>query len=215
MNFVSELKVGSFLIYAKGHSQASQTARQFIRYDVKQAREGRIEYVAQRLREFLPGSPLELMLAAPGLLVPVPGHTPRLSGALWVAERICKALLSEGIGSEAEALIERVTAVPRSSATSSALNRPDPKLHASTLRVTPRLVAPTRITVVDDVVTRGSTLIACASLLRAQFPSADIQAFVAARVEERDLEDGKQMASPKVEVIRYDDESGRLVRTHE
>lgn len=213
MKFVSELRVGSFLIYPKGQSAASQVARQFIRYDVKQAREGRIEYVAKRLRELLPGSVLEGILSASGLLVPVPGHTPRLAGALWVAERISKALIAEGIGSETEVLVERVTAVPRSSTLTSAANRPDPKLHASTLRVAPRLVAPSRITLVDDVVTRGSTLIACASLLQGQFPGAEIQAFAIARVEERELQDANEMASPRVEGIRYDETTGWLVRS--
>lgn len=87
MKFISELTVGSFLIYAKGRSHASAAARQFIRYDLRQAREGRIELVMKRLREVLPESAFEPRLSDPGPLVPVPGHTPRYSGALWVPER--------------------------------------------------------------------------------------------------------------------------------
>jgi len=55
---------------------------------------------------------------------------------------------------------------------------------------------------VDDVVTRGSTLIACASLLDEALPAADISAFAAVRTMS-DLEDVPTMREPCVGMIHY------------
>jgi phosphoribosylpyrophosphate synthetase len=59
---------------------------------------------------------------------------------------------------------------------------------------------------VDDVVTRGSTLIAAASLLLAQNPRLDITAFALARVEQEHLGTAKDMLAPAVEFISCDAE---------
>jgi adenine/guanine phosphoribosyltransferase-like PRPP-binding protein len=49
------------------------------------------------------------------------------------------------------------------------------------MRVMKPLGAPERITIVDDVVTKGATLLAAASLLADVFPDAEILAFALVR----------------------------------
>lgn len=203
MSFVSELPVGSLLICPKGPSPESVRARTFIRYDVKQARTGRIEFCARRLREVLPGSVLEGLLEGGNVLVPVPGHARRVEGGLWVAERICHALVGEGLGSRVEVLVERIESTIQSSKVRSASERPSPRIHYQTMRVRPVLEKPERILLVDDVVTRGSTLIGSATRLQEMLPGVEIAGFALARVEETDLEKTADMLSPKMETARY------------
>jgi predicted amidophosphoribosyltransferase len=71
----------------------------------------------------------------------------------------------------------RQVAVPKS-ATAAAGQRPGPDKHYNSLAVAPNvnlLVA--SITIVDDVITRGATLIACYARLREIYPQTPIQCF--------------------------------------
>src|SRR6185436_16939767 len=61
--------------------------------------------------------------------------------------------------------------------------RPKIQDHLSSMRVTAEstIFPPRRIVVIDDVITKGATLIAAVSLLKEKFPSADIKAFALVR----------------------------------
>lgn len=63
--------------------------------------------------------------------------------------------------------------------------RPSPKDHIETLAVAvmPQILRPARITVLDDVITRGATLLACIILLREEFPVAEVRGFAVARTK--------------------------------
>jgi adenine/guanine phosphoribosyltransferase-like PRPP-binding protein len=71
------------------------------------------------------------------------------------------------------------------------------------MRVTSVLERPRKITLVDDVVTKGATLLAAASLLAQAFPEAEIQAFALIRT---------MGLVPEVERI-VDPVVGRIFRT--
>ena len=62
-----------------------------------------------------------------------------------------------------------------------------------------------RITVVDDVLTRGATTIAVASRLADRYPNADIRVFALMRTER--INDLTGVAKPPVGVLKYDAES--------
>ena len=217
----SELIVGSALIYpSRGVSPASQEAKSFIRYGIKQAAEDKDERAVRRVLEYLKqqSGPVEELLRDAGILVPAPRRTPRLKDSLWPAERIALEMYKGGIGQQISPLLNRQKAVPPSSGIRDSAQRPDPDLHYASLEIILqgeiyRSREIQKITIVDDVVTRGSTLIGCAARLRNAFPHTDVQAFALARTEtEVDLATTQEMLDPLRERISYDPKFHNILR---
>lgn len=148
---------------------------------------GAIAYAARRLREIDPPELTDL-LAPDVLLVPTPGSAPlppRQRNFLWVPRRICQELRGVGFGSGIEQLLVRETAVEKS-ATAGQENRkrPSPEEHYDSFAVAPRMGGPPeRITLVDDFITKGATLLAGAARLAEAFPDAEIRAFALVRTQ--------------------------------
>lgn len=69
-----------------------------------------------------------------------------------------------------------------------------------------------RVLLVDDVVTRGSTLVAAASMLLEQDPEIDVVPFSLARVEQDHLHAISDMLAPAVETINCDQDGGSPFR---
>ncbi|HEX4243872.1 MAG TPA: hypothetical protein VHZ53_20825 [Steroidobacteraceae bacterium] len=114
-----------------------------------------------------------------GILVPVPGSTQR-TGPRWLAERIAEALIEEGLGDAAWSVLRRASAV-RKSATAIWGTRPSVRAHYGSFVVTRSGERPQRVILIDDVVTRGRTLLAAAARIREAFPRAEIRAFALMR----------------------------------
>lgn len=114
------------------------------------------------------------------VLIPVPGCGPSLGGGLWTAEHLSFALVNAGLGGVAWSGLRRVRAVPKS-ASAAPGDRPTVSLHYESFVVERPPVSPDRIVLIDDVVTKGRTLLAAASRVREAFPSAQIQTFALVR----------------------------------
>lgn len=122
---------------------------------------------------------LEAFLAPDVTFVPCPKSAPfppKLKPALWVPRRICDALLAQGYGARVLPCLSRTEAVPKS-AFARPGDRPSPHRHFETMKVESSLDDPGDITLVDDVVTKGSTLLAAASLIAKAFPRAQLRTF--------------------------------------
>jgi predicted amidophosphoribosyltransferase len=117
-------------------------------------------------------------------LVPVPGSAALATSRLWAAERLAFALHQMGLGREVRTCLRRVSSVRRS-ASSAAGQRPHVYEHYASFVVDVPACArdglPERILLVDDVITKGRTLLAAAARLREAFPSTHIQAFALVR----------------------------------
>lgn len=126
--------------------------------------------------------PLQPFLNAAVTLVPVPRSAPLAEGALWPSRVIAQVLVDHGYGGEVAPLIERISAV-RKSSSSPAAERPLISEHRDSLVVRRDLISPEQITLVDDVLTMGRTTFACASLLQESFPDAEIRVFAMMRTQ--------------------------------
>jgi predicted amidophosphoribosyltransferase len=119
------------------------------------------------------------------VLVPVPGSAPVQDGH-WVGERLAWCLREIGLAAEVWPVLHRRRAV-RKSAFAPAGERPSVLEHFASFAIerVPGERAlrerPLRLTLVDDVITRGRTLLAAAGRLREAFPGAEIRAFALLR----------------------------------
>lgn len=119
------------------------------------------------------------LLGGDGVLVPVPGSTVGQS-AHWPASQLALALREIGLGRQVWKGLRRQSAVTRS-ATAHASERPTVREHYESFVVERPLPAVHKILLVDDVITKGRTLLAAALRMQEQFPHADIRAFALIR----------------------------------
>ena len=84
------------------------------------------------------------------------------------------------LGREVVSCLERWKAVPKSACARPG-ERPEPEIHFESMRVVSTVFRPQRITVVDDFVTKGATLLAAVSRVQAAFPDSSVRGFALVR----------------------------------
>lgn len=139
-----------------------------------------LKYALRVRQQAKESAPLADFFGAADVLVPVPGSSPHTTGDLWTAEHLALALANEGLGRIAWSGLRRVRAV-RKSATAAPGNRPTVGVHYESFAIERPPVPLERVVLVDDVITRGRTLLAAASRVHEAFPQAHIRAFALVR----------------------------------
>jgi hypothetical protein len=183
---LSEVRFGSFLVYApRGTSEVSRRAQQFVRA-LKEERpigvrpQSPSDYAARRLADELSASPLRGLFLGDPLLVPVPRSSRSVEGGIWPAFNIAAALVRHGIGAALLPCLTRVNAVPKS-AFAAAGTRPKPGEHFESIECRSMVTDRPPLCLIDDVITKGATLLGAASRLQQTFPQANISAFALVR----------------------------------
>ena len=138
------------------------------------------KYAWRVCQEAIKSPPLAGFFGPTDLLVPVPGSVPHRSGNSWTAQHLAVALVAEGLGGAAWTGLHRVRAV-RKSATAAPGTRPTVSLHYDSFYVERPKEPPGGIVLIDDVVTKGRTLLAAASRVQEAFPASQIRAFALLR----------------------------------
>lgn len=114
------------------------------------------------------------------LLVPVPGSIPNTCGSNWVAADLADAMVHAGVATMTWRGLHRICPV-RKSATAAPGARPTVALHYESFLVDRPRIAAQSVVLIDDVVTKGRTLLAAATRLQEAFPEAHIRAFALLR----------------------------------
>jgi len=161
----------------------SVSARRSRRYCARlKARDtGFLAHCARRVhRDVTAGGVLADFFGAAPALVPVPSSMRTLPGSLTAAGALAEALLSEGLGSTVWPGLARRHTVMRSSRATPGC-RTSAQEQFRSLAVEPVSGGLADILLVDDIVSRGRTLIVAALRLREAFPSARIAGFALMR----------------------------------
>lgn len=175
-SLLSEVRFGAFLVYSpRGSSEESRRSR-VVRDSIKHDWPPGIAHAVERLAEEFGNTPLAEVLGPEVSLVPAPKSAPLVEGALWPARRIADELVRRGLGKEVIPCVRRITPVKKS-AYAGPGERPTAKAHFESMETENPLARPSRVAVVDDVLTKGATLLAAASHVAGLFPEAEVRVF--------------------------------------
>lgn len=187
---VSRLEFGSFLAYlppadprfndttfAK-EAKLANDAKYIIKNDsfVSQPPILMSRFISNRIKKRMGILPFSHFFDKNPVLIPIPNSSFMKPNTLWVPQRLANALYENGLGRGIEDVLKRKIALPKA-ATSPAKDRPKAWQHYQSLEIQKTLSEPKEILLIDDVVTRGATLLGATNKLSDTFPGVRIKAF--------------------------------------
>jgi phosphoribosylpyrophosphate synthetase len=138
------------------------------------------QWIAQTIQRNMTTLPFASFFQPNTIIIPTPRSCLMQPDTLWVPQRIATALVRVGLGRQVVPYLVRIKPL-RKAALSAPKDRPKAAEHYETMRVQGRLSKPDEIVLVDDIVTRGATLLGAANRLADVFPQTPIHAFAAMR----------------------------------
>jgi hypothetical protein len=169
------------------------------------------EWTARTMQERGSSLPFLSIFQPSSILVPLPRSSLLRPDSLWVPDRIAQALVRRGIGARVARYLIRTTAVPKS-AFSPPDQRPSPEMHYNSMTVEGSLESANDLVLVDDIITRGHTILGAANRLLDAFPASRITAFAAMRAISNPLE-FRRIYDPCIGTITYRQDHDDAIRT--
>lgn len=206
---LSEVRFASFADYSSRGTTAPSDSSRKLCGALKAGNSNVLTSLVTRLGEPA-AEPIRPFLADDRVLVPVPGSGRTQAGNLWVPLLVCEALRGAGFGREVQKLVTRERAVPKS-AFAAPGERPTVQTHYDSFAVHTDLYVPQKITLVDDVLTKGSTTMGAYRRLRDAFPQSDIAVFAVFRTCNLQAEIASVVA-PRVGQLRYQHQTDQVTR---
>jgi len=216
-----ELEFASLFAYSpRGESDAARRSK-LLCYELKrggfthprnrdpQAEQPVARWIAERLLERRQKPPFGGFFGADVTLVPMPTHAKRQDDSLWVPMNLCEEFCRAGLAGAISPCIVRTTAVPKA-ARSDSDKRPTVQQHLDSMSLDRTIEVFDDVLLVDDVVTRGATLMAASIRVLEAFPRARVRAFAVVRTISDD-EDLRSIDDPRLGIIKLY-ESGRTHR---
>lgn len=135
--------------------------------------------------------------------IPIPGSSIPTKNSIWVPELISEGLERYGLVGGVSACLQRSTPVQKSSSANPG-GRPSPWEHSQTMAFTPslKISSAKRILLVDDVLTKGSTLCGAVMCLRNHGIKAEIRG--AAMIRTLGLNNFRRFRDPVVGTVTFD-----------
>jgi len=178
---IATLEFASCYVYSPaGEGELCERSR-LLRELLKEGNSRFLKNYAEGVQRQMAESPqLAGFLSPADVLVPVPGSMPKNDQRGYVASRLAEALLQQGLGLGTWNGLKRIRRVQKSSTAASSA-RPSVALHYESFSIEASACAPGSLVLVDDVITKGRTLLAAAMRLHEAFPTANIRAFALLR----------------------------------
>ena len=205
---LSSVEFASFLAYSvRGAEPAQHESQRWMRYlknesIVPGTQESASSFFVRRLAERRDETPFVTWISPHAVLVPAPSSRLLKPGRLWVPLKLANAMVNSGLGRRVETWLERTEAIPKA-AWSKAEDRPSVRRQYDTLRMKLPVMPSDEVVVVDDVVTRGATLLAAVSRVREALPGARVVGFAMLRALSEPAEFA-EMFSPCIGRIELD-----------
>lgn len=182
----SDVEFCSYAVYSpRGNSTASERSRS-LRAAVKVdgyinagMPPSRIRAIPALIDHLVKNATVHPGLSAFGantVLVPAPRSSLMKAGSVYPSRLICEELLSRGMGREIVDLLVRVKAVPKAAFQASS-ERPTVETHLSSIDFEGGAMGADHIVIVDDIITRGTMLYACATKILSHMSSATVSTF--------------------------------------
>jgi len=191
-------------VYSPSGAAAVSVQSRLLRDRIKVAEARWVAACAQRVGEQCrPDAPLTGFFQPEDILVPVPGRKAGLMASGAVTRQLAEQLARNGVGQCVWCGLQRVADIPKS-ATAPQGSRPDVSRQYESLGVS-RSGGPSpfaRLMLIDDVISRGRTLLAAAMRLEEAFPLATVGAFALLRTLGR-AADVERLLDPCVGTIRW------------
>ena len=159
------------------------------------------EHIIWQMAKKMERLPLHDFFRNKPVMVPMPPSSLQKPGSLWVSRCIFSALVRNNLGIRAVECLKRIRAVPKSSYSLPA-ERPRAINHYDSLGVETVHEAD-EILIIDDVITRGASMMGAANRLAAIFPDAKIRGFAIIRTVSRS-EEFRAMEDPQIGSIILD-----------